>query len=293
MIAISIGIMAYNEEAIIGLLIQSLLQQKLINSQVKEIIVVASGCTDRTENIVLDIIQQDERIKLLTQVQREGKASAINLFLENASEDVIVLASGDIIPEPDTLEKLIAPFSDKNIGMTGARPIPINPKHTFIGFAVNLMWSLHHIIALTEPKLGEMVSFRKIMNKIPYSTAVDEACLEAIIKRAGFRLCYVPDAIVRNKGPENIKDFIRQRKRIAAGHLQLSHKNEYQVSTHNSINILKILLKRHTWSVRDTVWTLGTVLLEIIGRMLGYYDYYIKKKSPYIWDIAESTKKWT
>jgi cellulose synthase/poly-beta-1,6-N-acetylglucosamine synthase-like glycosyltransferase len=237
-------------------------------------------------------MQQDERIKLLSQPKREGKASAINLFLEKASEKIIVLASGDVLPQGDTLEKLIAPFSDKRVGMTGARPVPINHKDSFIGYTVNLMWSLHHFIALNEPKFGEMVAFRKIMSEIPYNTAVDEACLEAIVRQAGFKLCYIPDAIVRNKGPENIKDFIRQRRRICAGHIRLFHKNKYRVSTHDSLNILVILLKNHSWSARDTLWTLGAILLEIIGRMLGNYDYYIRRKNPYIWEIAGSAKKW-
>lgn len=39
--------------------------------------------------------------------------------------------------------------------------------------------------------------------------------------------------------------------------------------------------------------TLGgcAVLLEMIGRTLGYYDYYVKKRNPFMWDIAQSMKK--
>ena len=52
MFNLSIGIMAYNEEANIGRLLQSLLNQILTHGYLSEIIVVASGCTDRTEDIV-------------------------------------------------------------------------------------------------------------------------------------------------------------------------------------------------------------------------------------------------
>jgi biofilm PGA synthesis N-glycosyltransferase PgaC len=119
MINCSIGIMAYNEEANIGRLLDALLRQNLSHCFIKEIFVVASGCTDRTEDIVKDYIRLDERIKLLVQRQREGKASAINLFLSKANADVFVLESGDTIPEVDTMEKLVMPFSDPTIGMTG------------------------------------------------------------------------------------------------------------------------------------------------------------------------------
>jgi len=235
---------------------------------------------------------KDNRIKLLRQSQRKGKASAVNLFLSNASNEIIILASADIIPENGALDKLIAPFDDQNIGMTGARPVPINPKDVFIGFAVHLMWSLHHKVALVDPKMGEMVAFRNIVREIPPDTAVDEASIEAIVKKNGYRLCYVSDAIVKNKGPENINDFIKQRRRIAAGHRHLYHNQKHQVSTFNTLRILIILLREHSWTVRDTVWTCGSILLEVIGRMLGYYDIYIKKKNPVIWDIASSTKRW-
>ena len=60
---------------------------------------------------------------------------------------------------------------------------------------------------------------------------MDEASIEAIIRKAGYKLCYVPDAIVRNKGPENIRDFLKQRRRIAAGHKHLMIEERYEVST--------------------------------------------------------------
>lgn len=49
MFNLSVGIMAYNEEANIGRLLGSVLGQRFTHGYLKEIIVVASGCTDRTE----------------------------------------------------------------------------------------------------------------------------------------------------------------------------------------------------------------------------------------------------
>ena len=44
----SIGIMAYNEEANIGNLLDALIGQRTDKCAIKEIYVVASGCLDRT-----------------------------------------------------------------------------------------------------------------------------------------------------------------------------------------------------------------------------------------------------
>ena len=77
--------MAHNEEANIGRLLERLQQQRLDQVEIAEIIVVASGCTDGTEAIVQAAAAADARISLLVQPQREGKASAMNLFLRHAS----------------------------------------------------------------------------------------------------------------------------------------------------------------------------------------------------------------
>ena len=295
-ISCSIGIMAYNEEANIRFLLESLLKQRIYACEIVEIVVVASGCTDGTCGIVEAICEENSIVKLLVQEEREGKASAINLFLKSAAEsDVFVIESGDTIPEEDTIENLVRPFVDSTIGMTGAHPVPVNSLDSFIGFTVNLFWSLHHELALNHPKLGELIAFRNIVREMPKDTAVDEASIEAIITNAGYRIHYAKDAIVRNKGPETIKDFLRQRRRITAGHKHLQVTKGYQVSSMKIVNLAP-LVKRLlvqvdvSWNLKTALWTFGAICLELIGRVLGDFDYYIKKKNPVMWDIAESTK---
>jgi biofilm PGA synthesis N-glycosyltransferase PgaC len=292
MFALSLGIMAYNEEGNIGRLLRSVLSQAFVHGRLEEIFVVASGCTDGTEKIVRNFRREDQRIKLLCQSRREGKASAVNLFLSSARGDILLLESGDTVPDEGTLDKMVAPFMDPHIGMTGAHPVPINKNNTFMGYTVHLMWSLHHKIASTSPKMGELVAFRNFVKEIPCESAVDEASIEAIVGKAGYKLCYVPDAIVRNKGPENIKDFIKQRRRITAGHKYLLDADHHRVSTYDPVKILRVLIKERRWSIRDVFWTAGAIVLEMTGRVLGYYDYYVRKKNPFIWEIASSTKRW-
>src|SRR5215469_11970125 len=88
-IGCSIGIMAYNEEANIARTLQSVLEQTGPSIRIDEVIVVASGCTDRTVPIVSEMALQEPRIRLCIQEKREGKASAINLFLKEATSPVV------------------------------------------------------------------------------------------------------------------------------------------------------------------------------------------------------------
>jgi biofilm PGA synthesis N-glycosyltransferase PgaC len=287
----SIGIMVHNEEANIGNLLRVLLNHRSPSVLIEEIIVVASGCTDNTIEIVKDHQSQSGLIRLLIEETRNGKASAINVFLREAKNQILVLLSGDTLPEEDALSCLVRPFSHKEIGMTGCHPIPVNKCDDFMGFTVQFMWRLHHRLALEDPKLGEMVAFRNMVRQIPDDTAVDEASIEAIITRAGYRLVYVPESIVRNKGAENVKDFLCQRRRIYAGHLWLSKTHDYAVSTKGIRRIFKQLLKELSLNPKTMAWIFGAILLEVYGRLLGLYDFYIRNKNPYIWHIALTTKE--
>ena len=289
-LAVDIGIMAYNEAANIGRLLQCLLDQQCSGYLIKEIIVVASGCTDNTESIVRGFSDRDQKVKLLVQPCREGKASAINLFIRHARSDIVVMESADTMPEPTTIQRLLEPFADPEIGMTGGHPTPINDPNTFMGFATHLMWELHHQIALRRPKLGELVAFRRIFHRIPVRSAVDEVSIEAAIRSQGYHLCYVPEAIVHNCGPQTVSDFLRQRRRIYAGHLKVRQGQGYEVSTMSGFRILLTLLRTWRWGWRHVLWIPAVMGLEVYGRFLGWVDYRFKKRDHAVWDMALTTK---
>lgn len=285
--------MAYNEEANLGKLLDALLNQNLNSGTLEKIVVIASGCTDRTEEIAQEYAQKYPCIALYTQPKREGKASAINLWLSKISPDIDIclMESADTIPAQDAVEQMIQPFTKPVIGMTGAHPTPTNPQHTFMGFMAHLVWGLHHQIAMQYPKLGEMVAFRNVVKSIPYKTPVDEVSIEAVIKSLGLELQYVPQAIVYNSGPKNVYDFIKQRRRIYAGHLFVRNDLHYAPATMQGNLVFNHLLNLMEFSGKKILWTIGAIGLEVWSRILGNYDFHIKKQLPYKWDIAESTKE--
>ena len=284
------GIMAHNEEANIGRLLEAVLSQRLKSVSVTEIVVVASGCTDNTEAIVLDWAKRDSRIRLLSQEKRMGKASAINDYLPQAQEKILVLCSADLLPEADAIERLVSPFADPEVGMTSSRPVPVNDPGQFMGFAAHMLWNLHHAINVKSFKAGEMLAIRKIFERIPYHTAVDEASMEPVIRGQGYGVQYVPTAIVYNKGPETVADFLRQRRRIYAGHLAVRDTLGYSVSTMSARKILVTLLCNLDWHPRAFLWTWAVVALEAYGRLLGLRDYK-KRRDHQIWEIATTTKQ--
>ena len=285
----SLGITAHNEEANIGKLLQRVLDQRLDSVRLTEIIVVISGCTDDTEAVVRSFLPQDKRFSLLIQETREGKASAINLFMRHATEKVLVLCSADLLPEYDAIERLVAPLADPEVGMTSCRPVPVNDPATFMGFGVHMLWELHHQINLHGFKAGEMTAFRKVFERIPYHTAVDEASVEPVVRGQGYGVQYVPESIVYNKGAETVADFLRQRRRIYAGHLDVKEMLGYSVATMSGLKILGLLLRNLDWRPKQFVWTWAFVALEAYGRFLGWRDFKTQRDHT-VWEVATTTK---
>jgi biofilm PGA synthesis N-glycosyltransferase PgaC len=288
----SIGVMAYNEAANIRRLLEALLNQRTAAVNIAEIVVVASGCTDDTESIVRALASRDPRIRLFVQARREGKASAINDFLRQTREKIVVLCSADLLPAADAIEQLVAPFEDPELGMSCGRPVPVNDPGTFMGFAAHMLWSLHHQANLAGFKAGEMIALRKIFERIPYHTAVDEASIEPVIRGQGYSVLYVPTALVYNKGPETLRDFLSQRRRIYAGHLAVRDLLGYSVTTMSSRKVLGMVLRNLDMRPRPFLWTWGVAALEVYGRFLGWRDYK-KRRAHTVWEIAKTTKEVT
>ena len=355
---------------------------------------IASGCTDRTVEIVQKIqaardgqglpgqttlphqslhvqtapgipattgdhpnlsAKHHPALRLIIQKERTGKSSAVNLFIKEAAEDVLVLESADTIPAPQTIEHLCAPFLDpaanpgappashrgspaappaspagRPVGLAGAHPVPTNGTKTFIGFCVTTMWEMHHQIALKNPKCGELIAFRRafpaalhptpgisaisgisanpgipltpggafrrafpaapIITGIPAESAVDEASIEAEILKHNLKIIYVPEAVVYNKGPETVREFIAQRRRIAAGHIWLQKNFHHKISTNNKLSVLSLTLSRFTLNPKTDFWLIGMMFLEAWSKILGRCDYWFKKKKHVIWERISTTK---
>lgn len=287
----SIGVTAYNEEANIGRLLHALIHQRLDRVEISEIIVVASGCKDRTVNIVREHMEHEPRIRLIEQPTREGKTAAVNLFIQNAREDICVVESGDTLPREDAIENLVLPFADPTIGMTGAQKVPVNTPTHIVGLLSHLRLRMEHQLCMEIPRLGELIAFRKVLDSIPPDVAMDEAFVEALVIKRGLRVTYAGDAVVFNMGPTTVSDFIKQRRRNHAGHLYLQHKYGYAVSSLDTWRVARLAIEQ-VWGAIKLIYTLALLaILEFWARLLGTYDFYIKKERHVIWDMAWTTKQ--
>lgn len=289
--SVAVGIMAYNEEAAIASSVRSVLDQSGPHVTLRQVTVVASGCTDDTVPRARAAAAGDPRFRILEQDLREGKAAAITSLLASLQEeDMVILVGGDTVLPPGSLEALLAPFDDPTVGMVGGHPVPVNEPTTPMGRIVHFLWEMHHRVALQDPKLGELVAFRRVLSALPPTCAVDEAEIEALVRGQGLRLVYAPAAVVRMRGPGTIGDFLAQRRRIHAGHLQLRGRRGYSVSTMSPVRIIPTLWRTWRCGVAGTGTVAAAVSLETLARCLGWWDARVMGRDHSTWKPIRSTK---
>ena len=288
---IAVGIMAYNEEANICGLLDSIVAQD-VSERVTRIIVVASGCTDRTCEFVERYARRDPRIELVAEGRRAGKIAAINTFLARVREPIVVVSCGDLRFEPGTLRALAEPLAFPGVGMTGAHPVPLNDDNTFAAFAVNVMWDLHHRVASVVPKMGELVAFRNVFESLDVRALCDELSIEKKIVDSGLSVTYAAGARVRNRGPETLREFIRQRVRWNAANFQIIRDHRMEVSTMNPVRVLPALLGLVRERRPRLDWLVGLALIEAYCRARAWADFFVLKthEKHRVWVPLQSTK---
>lgn len=288
---VSAGVITCNEEQTIGPVLQFLSDARSSRWEVVDIIVVSAECRDRTDEIIREKAAKDPRIKLIAEPKRRGKSAAVNTFLEARSpSEFTLLTSGDVLPAPDFLDKVLSLFDEPAVGMAGGRPMPVNDPGTLLGAMARLMWEMHHEIALGSPKLGETIVFRSAaVSNIPAESPVDEASIEALVLQQDLRLAYAPDAVVHNRGPANLKEWLSQRRRIAYGHAWLKRHSAHEISTGANSTVASLLLKHIARQPSNLLPGLFLLGCEAWARFLAGFDARSKHQHQ-IWDIATSTK---
>jgi cellulose synthase/poly-beta-1,6-N-acetylglucosamine synthase-like glycosyltransferase len=202
------------------------------------------------------------------------------------------MESADTLPEEYAINNLLRPFISKKVGMTGGRPIPLNKYESLTDRISSLSWHIQHEISLRcPPKVGELVAFRNIIKKIPEKTAADEESISAMIQQKGLEVVYVPHAIVYNKAPGKISEFIKQKERVHVGHLWIKKYQHYIVPSLNYFRVAKALLsilKKNPFKI-FTIFPLA--IFELFARLLGSIDFYFLKRDMHKWEVISTSKQ--
>ena len=111
---VSLIVAAHDEEDVIGRRIENLLALDYPSDRF-HVVVVSDGSTDRTNEIVRDLAERFDNVRLL-ECERAGKATAQNTAVAQSDAEVVAFSDANSRWEPDALRKLVRSFADSEVG---------------------------------------------------------------------------------------------------------------------------------------------------------------------------------
>lgn len=302
---LSIVVCAYNEEKSIGLLLENLQRQEVPPEIVdREIIVVASGCTDGTVDVVRSHMRGDETISLIQEPVRLGKASALNRAFEASSGDYIALVPADVEPADKALFNLLTPFKNKAVSAVSGNPLQ-SPRNAPRNTAGCLAKKTYRLWGKLMRKLndkgemahcsGEFMAVRKaVKSAIPNDCAADDSYIAILAKKKGL-IKFAPNAVCYNILPSNIVDYVNQRRRWLSGHFQTKKMTgEYPTVMDTVVLskprlVLQILSEEIRELPEEAVYLLSAILVEAVVYLLSMLDRAFSHQTG-VWPVIRSTK---
>lgn len=292
----SIGICTYNEEENIGILLNSILKQNIKN-ELEEIIVVSSGCKDRTEDIVKEIAKKDKRITLIVEKERNGKPSAVNKILKQNKSEIIIFTDGDALPAKGSFDILIDSFT-QGIGAVSSKVITLDDKNFLWDYIAKYRYRMFHKINSWENEKrtyfhtsGYLYAFRKeTISEIP-DILNDDGYIGSMIFKKGWRVFYQPKSKVYIRHPNNLKEFVSQRVRVRLAHLQLMEISGLEMASTNSLTLFNAFFT--SMGKNPLMWPIMPffALVEIYCVIKAKRDYKKDISTTGNWESLESPKK--
>ncbi len=209
---ISVVIPTYDAEETIGPLLGSLLKQDYPDY---EVIVVNDGSKDGTKAIV-----EKYPVKLLDQPNR-GASAARDAGLRAATGDIVTYVDSDVTVTPDWLRRLVAPLCDPTIGATTGRTVfQRNGACTSWLRSMDIERRNARRHEYTRLANGPNSAFRKnVLLEVggfdPHWYHAEDTEVSYRVWQKGYKIRYVPEAVVNHVAEDDWHDYLRKRYRDA------------------------------------------------------------------------------
>ena len=188
----SVCIPAYNEEFIIGRLLDYIVEQD--RSLVGEILVCANGCTDNTEAVVENY--SDPRIKLIT-LEKIGKPRVWNTILAYVQHDTVVFFDADVLPEKHCIEALVNILAAEDhliaVGGTVISIVEATGIMKLVLKAINTPMAPYNIFpgsvyALKKNRLTALIKKMGYDEGMPLDLLTEEIWLQSFLTREDYKV---------------------------------------------------------------------------------------------------------
>ena len=295
---VSVLMAAHNEEDVIRDKIEALYS----SDYPAEVVIGSDASTDNTDAILDEMKKKYKSLRILSFSERHGKPAIINKLSEIASGDILIITDANVIPEKDTVSKIIRNFADNDVGLTDSHLV--NRGHQKKGIStpevvyINIESKLKHTEGLLwGTMMGPFGGFYAV-RKDSYepnsgNILADDfrICMNVIGK--GQKAVSDPDAIVYEDVSNNLKEEFRRKVRISAGNFQNLKKFAWLILkpfsmwsfcfiSHKVIRWITpflwlLMIVMNILLAFDSIFYSSLLILQVIFLILPAFDILLKK----------------
>jgi glycosyltransferase involved in cell wall biosynthesis len=224
--SVSVIIPTFNGEKRIANCIDALLPQLTPDI---EVLVVNDGSTDNTASVV----SQYPAVRLVNQ-SNAGPAAARNHGAYLAHGEFILFLDDDCVPLPGWIKAMVEPFSDPEI--MGTKGIYCTKQESLIARFVQLDYEDRYKRMARFPHIDFIdtyaAGFRRdrFVEMNGFDTAFPVACAEDAdlsyrMSMLGWKMKFVPSAIVSHTHPDRLSSFVKKKYKFAFWRMMAIRKN--------------------------------------------------------------------
>ncbi|MBU2592409.1 MAG: glycosyltransferase [Patescibacteria group bacterium] len=297
---ISIIITAWREPKTVSMLVKDIEEEISGLNEEFEILLTCPDEETKQAGIACDSLGLVKWV----QDKQKGKPQALNKAIDKAEGEILILTDGDVIVGKEAIAKLLKGFQNPEVGAVSGRPIPINSRSNIFGFWAHLLTEVGaHEQRMEKYRNGEfldasgylMAVRRKLLGLIPGNALADDAVISRMIWARGAKVDYQPEAKVYVKYPNNLKDWLLQKKRSAGGFIQINDLigSSAGVKSKRFLEEISGIFRVLSYpdNVQEFVWTLELVAVRLYLWLLIFWERKVIHKSfESTWVRIESTK---
>ena len=189
---ISLIVATYNEEATLPNKLKNVLEQDY-PKELLELVIIDSGSTDRTPEIVEEFMRQNTGIKVLfiREKERLGKSHAVNVAYSKASGEIKIISDSDAMLDKSAITKIVSNFYDSSVGAACGRQVLLNPDQNPSTLLEKTYRDVYEILREGESILdstpifhGELSAYRAdLIEPLPENKSADDSRLANIIRK--------------------------------------------------------------------------------------------------------------
>jgi glycosyltransferase involved in cell wall biosynthesis len=246
------------------------------------VLVVDDGSVDGTSEVA-----RRAGVLLITHESRLGKTIALRDGVGFALErgyDVVVDLGGDAIPESGSVQKLIAPLQQADVGGSSCRQIPMRSGSAIAYSIDEVLWGVLakgkelQMSLYGDSYLGAVMFAFKVGSMRIEGGTNDDEIVGSYLRSKGLRIIYVKDSIAYFDASSNIHHIIDRRVRMNFGH----YVQRDSGAPSAAFVIAAVSLFNAARESKGRIpWIVPAICLETLGKLWAWHDFRKRKFSKY------------